>query len=371
MSDKIYKETVASGGEYEENAYRLAEELGMQERNIIDFSSPVNPLGVSKKIKAEMRKNLKYQNKYPDSEAKRLRKRLAQYHGVSPDMILCGNGSTGLIYLVARVLKPQNIFIPAPTYSGYERTCKTIHDLRLTVYELKRETEFEIKPAEFITALRTSSCDAAFLCNPNNPTGRLIRKNDVLRIADSARELKCHLVVDEAYMDFCPDESVISGVADNPYLIVLRTFSAYYALPGLRIGYGVFPEHLIRILNEHKEPWTVNSLAQKAAMTALKDKVYKKETSELIYGEKRFLEKNFRKAGIEFYSSDANFYLLKMENANEICRELNEKGILVRNCADFRGLDSSYVRVAVKSHRENTVFIRELKTILDKNNIGA
>jgi threonine-phosphate decarboxylase len=367
------------------NIYRLAEELKMQERNVMDFSASVNPLGVSKKIKTEMRKHLKYLHNYPDPEAKRLRKRLAQYHGIDLETILCGNGSTEFIYLITKALRPQKVLIPAPTFSEYERAVlinqesevwnqkseTTEQRVHIKYLILKKKDNFKINPDEFITALQTPNpelnttpCEMAFLCNPNNPTGRLLRGDDVKRIADAAKEFKCYLIVDEAFIDFCADDSVIKDVRDNPYLIVLRSMTGFYALSGLRIGYGIFPQHLIGRLKKYKEPWTINNLAQRAAVVALKDKVYRSETFKLIKGEKKFLEKSFRKIGIEFFDSDVNFYLLKINNANELCQQLKRKGILLRDCSIFRGLDSTYLRVAVKSHKENTILIKELTSIL-------
>jgi threonine-phosphate decarboxylase len=379
------------------NIYRFAEELKIQERKVIDFSSSVNPLGVSKKVKAEIRKHLKYLHSYPDPEAKRLRKRLSQYHGIDPETILCGNGSTELIYLIVRTLNPQRVLIPVPTFSEYERACSINCKSQVTSHKLKEENNFDIDPDDFIKAMEgklpnppsppftrggqgglnnsplithhsSLSFDMAFLCNPNNPTGRLLKGEYVRKVADAAKELKCYLIVDEAFIDFCADDSVIKDVGKNPYLIVLRSMTAFYALSGLRLGYGVFPQHIIDRLKAYKEPWTVNNLSQRAAVAALKDKFYTSETLRLIKEEKRFFEKSFKKIGIEFFDSDTNFYLLKTSSAHEICRLLKIKGILVRNCANFRGLDSTYLRVAVKSHRENAILIKELTSILDKRN---
>lgn len=400
------------------NIYRLAEELRIQERSVIDFSTSVNPLGVSKKIKAEIRKNLKYLHNYPDPEAQRLRKRLAQYHGIDPETILCGNGSTELLYLIVRALKPQKVLIPAPTFSEYEKAVELqntppppyplpqgegdslkipspltwegegegespnpepCYQRSIKYVMLNKENGFEIKPEEFIAAMQgkqnsqlltpnselsEAPCDMVFLCNPNNLTGRLLKRDDVIRIVAAAKELTCYLIVDEAFIDFCFEDSVIKDVGDNPYLIVVRTMTNFYALAGLRIGYGVFPLDLVERIKGYKEPWTVNSLAQRAAVVALKDNVYRKETFRLIHQEKRFLEKRFRKLGVEFFPSDANFYLLKISNANEIFNQLKKKGILVKECSHFKGLDSTYLRIAVKSHKENTILIKELTAIL-------
>src|SRR4030042_2844948 len=210
------------------NIYRLAEEIKMQERKVMDFSASVNPLGVSKKIKTEMRKHLKYLHNYPDPEAKRLRKRLAQYHGIDLETILCGNGSTEFIYLITKALRPQKVLIPAPTFSEYERACTTSCKSQVISYKLKKEDNFNINVEEFVEAMK--GCEMAFLCNPNNPTGRLLRGDDVKRIADAAKEFKCYLIVDEAFIDFCADDSVIKDVRDNPYLIVLRSMTGFYAL---------------------------------------------------------------------------------------------------------------------------------------------
>ena len=366
--------------EHGENIYRLAEELNVQERAIIDFSTINNPLCVSKKIKAEIRKNLKYLHNYPDPDAKRLRKRLAQYHGIDMETILCGNGSTELVYLIARTLKPQKVLVPAPTFSEYERAVSIVgsKDQRAQIEHLilKGDQGFRIDPDEFIAVLqrgvdapRTThhaqgSFDMVFLCNPNNPTGIFLEKDAVHKIADAAKGMQCYLVVDESYIDFCDDGSVIKDVERKPNLIVLRSLSGFYALAGLRIGYGIFPHHIVPRLQEQREPWTVNSLSQRAAVVALKDKVFRRESLKMISQEKNFLEKSLQKFGIEFFKSDAHFYLVKMDNAHEICRRLRAKGILVRNCGNIRGLDSTYIRIAVKSHKENTILIKELVAML-------
>ena len=361
---------------------RLAEELRIPERKVLDFSSSVNPLGVSKKIKAEIRKHLKYLHNYPDPGATRLRKRLARYHGIDPEMILCGNGSTELIYLVAKALRPQSVLVPAPTFSEYERALRTAGSgeskAEIEYFLLKRENGFDINPDQFVNTLKgetisslltphaSRSFDTAFLCNPNNPTGRLLRREDVKEIADSAKDLGCYFVVDEAFIDFCPDASVIKDVADNPYLIVLRTMGNFYSLAGLRVGYGVFPRHLVDKLKEFKEPWTMNNLSQRAAVAALRDRVFREETFRLMQQEKKFLEKSFRKLGLEFFPSDTNFYLLKMNSADEVIRILKRKGILLRDCSNFRGLDSTYLRVAVKSHKDNTMLVGELTALVNR-----
>jgi threonine-phosphate decarboxylase len=361
------------------NLYRLAEVLGLQERRIMDFSAPVNPLGVSKKVKSELRKQLKYLDNYPDPDARRLRKRLAQQHNIDPETILCGNGSTDLVYLIARTLKPPRVFIFMPASPEYERACRICRTPEVMYSGSLEEDDFQTDAHGYVATLERNFLrpeedrkpDPAargmiFLCNPNYPAGRLLKAGAVRRIAETAKKLECYLVVDEGFIDFCPGASTIKDVSGNPRLIVLRSMSPFYALSGLRIGYGVFHHNLIGQLKEHRGPWTVNSLAQRAALTAMKDKAYIKDSLRTMQEEKTFFEKNFRKLGIDFFPSAANFYLLKINNAEEISLRLKRKGILLADWSHFTGLDDTHLGVSVKSHRENALFLKEMAKALDR-----
>jgi threonine-phosphate decarboxylase len=317
------------------NIYRFAEKLNLQEKKIIDFSTPSNPLGVSKKIKAELRTHLKYLHKYPDNEVKRLRKRLAQYYGIDPETILCGNGSTELIYLISRVLRPEKVLMTAPTSPEYERavlisqrlsasvgirneTAAAKQSIKIDYITLKEKEGFEIKPAEFITVMTrdgnsapatfaTESLlerrvtapryDMAFLCNPNNLTGRLLGKGDVLKIADAAKELGCCLVVDEAFIDFCPDESVIKDVVHNPCVIVLRSMSPFYALSGLRLGYGVFPGRFIENLKEYKRTMDCKQSGPESGGDGAERQCVSKRDFQIDTGRKTISGEEFQETG--------------------------------------------------------------------------
>jgi threonine-phosphate decarboxylase len=243
-------------------------------------------------------------------------------------------------------------------------------------YGLRCEDNFDVSPEAFVNAMsgvpsdgrRTKSavhqpCDMAFLCNPNNPTGRLLEKRDVLSIADAARRLKCYLVVDEAFIDFSAGQSVSGKVEGNRYLIVLRSMTKFFALSGLRIGYAVFHPLVTPVVNACKEPWTVNSLAQAAGIAVLEDEPYQKASVEAMAQEKSFMEEGLRRIGVQFIPSRANYYLLKAPRAQEMRMALEERGILVRDCSSFAGLDETYVRVAVRSRKENRILLREMARI--------
>lgn len=356
------------------NIYEFAGASGFSVRDIIDFSASINPLGLPESVKAAIKRCMKQLCNYPDPDAGRLRAKIAEHLCISTESVICGNGSTELIYLIARALRPERVLIPQPTFSEYERACKVSNKLQVTVYKLRHEDNFDIDPDKFIeamekmvnSALRTPhsafTC-IAFLCNPNNPTGRLIRRDDVLKIADAARELKCYIVVDEAFIDFVPGDSVCRAVEENTHLIVLRSMTKIFAISGLRVGYGLFPANLLNLINKYKEPWTVNTMAQEAGIAALDDKEYIKKTFLFIEREKRFIENRFKELGIDFLPSAANYYLIKTDNADKLIKSMHSKGIMVRDCSNFNGLGRSYIRVAVKRRGENMKLLKELSNI--------
>lgn len=340
------------------NIHLASREIGIPQSMIMDFSASINPLGVPESVAQAITDSIGSLIHYPEPFADQLAIRLAGHLGISADTVLCGNGSTELIYLVARALSPGRVLIPAPTFSEYERACGLVPGSVCVRYGLFAEKDFDIDPEEFIASMQ--GCDMAFLCNPNNPTGRMLNKDAVLAIAGAAERMSCYLVVDEAFIDFTPDHSVVREVAGMSHLIVLRSLTKIYALSGLRIGYGVFPLSLIGRMKDHKEPWSINTLAQKAGIAALDDKVYYNRTMEVIREEKQFLEQGLHLLGMRYIPSAPNYYLLRMLNAQEAIASLRKKGILVRDCSNFEGLDASYIRIAVRSRAENEVLLKEL-----------
>jgi threonine-phosphate decarboxylase len=357
------------------NIHRISKETGMPVADLVDFSASINPLGISDRVRRAVETELENLVHYPDSDAAEMRHKIGRHNNIDPGSVICGNGSTELIYLVPAALKPVRALVTAPTFSEYERAVIRGQNLpagqagpepgaRIKELILKEENGYKIIPGEFIEAMQ--GCDMAFLCNPNNPTGHLLGKKDVLRIAEAARELECFLVVDEAFIDFCRDDSVIGHVQDNPFLIVMRSMTKFYAITGLRAGYGVFHPEVVNRIKEFKEPWTVNTLAQKAAVTAMDDRDYTERTMDLISNEKKFIERELNDIGVEFLPSSVNFYLLKTGDSGRVCQELKGKRIIARDCSNFRGLDDSYIRVAVRSRRENEMLISGLSMLCAK-----
>ncbi len=352
------------------NIRAASRKTGIPERRILDFSASINPLGIPESARLAMTRQVSLLGHYPQPFAEELNERIGCMLGLDFRSIICGNGSTELIYLIPRVLKPREVLVAAPTFSEYEKACRVSSMARVVHYQLHRENDFDIDPNDFIAQMKVLSkpttpnakqkSSLAFLCNPNNPTGRIVRKDAVMRIAKAAKKLKCHLVVDEAFIDFCPEESVACEVEGNPYLIVLRSLTKFYALAGLRLGYGIFAPALADRFREQKEPWTVNRLATAAGSASIRDTAYQKRTLKTLHEEKSFMAEEFTKLGIWYLPSGANYYLLQLRNAQRVITSLKAKGILVRDCANFKGLDKTYIRVAVRSRKENSRLIGEV-----------
>jgi threonine-phosphate decarboxylase len=345
------------------NIHGVALELGVPSSGVLDLSASINPLGVPRSVKRAIMQGIASLRHYPDPDVKALRSRIAGSIGVDPASVICGNGSTELIYAVVKALRPRRVLVPAPAFSEYERACRVHSDAVVIHLPLMRDVDFDIGADEFIRAME--GCDLAFLCNPNNPTGRLVPEGDLMRIAAAARDVRCYFILDEAFIDFMPGKSLVRQVAEHPRLIVLRSMTKFYALAGLRLGYGVFPGDVTARMLGVKEPWTVNTLAQLAGIAALDDTDYAAESLLVMEEAKHYVEKELGRLGIGFIPSPANFYLLRMDDAPAVTSSLRRAGIMVRDCSNFKGLDHRYIRIAVKSLRDMRRFFRELERCRD------
>jgi threonine-phosphate decarboxylase len=329
-------------------------------KEVIDFSANINPLGLTKAVKKELSKCYRLIPHYPDPEAKDLIRQIAEYWAIEEQNILIGNGSTELIYLIAHTFKPEKTLIPVPTFSEYERAVKSVRSKNVFL-KLKEKDSFTLN----IT--NSDRADISFISNPNNPTGSLLIKDQKLGILKSKLN-----VIDETFMDFLPDEkshTLIWKAVKDKRIIVLRSFTKFFALPGLRIGYLIAHKDLIKRSKQGQPPWSVNSIAQSLAKILLNDKDYIERTRSFINKEREFLSKELSKiTGLRPYPSLANFLLVKILdgiiNSSILTDKLIQKGILIRDCSNFRGLNGRYFRVAVRTHKENIKLINALREVL-------
>ncbi len=324
----------------------------------VDFSASINPLGPPKEI-LDFMKGIRPEHLrlYPDTECTALREEISSSLSIPADSIIVGNGSVEILRLVCQVFleKGDEVLIPVPTFSEYERMVKIYGGVCtfVTIENLR------IDPSKIIEKMGEKT-KIIFLCNPNNPTG--FYSDDVSEIIEEASRKKILVFLDEAFIDFTRKKSFAREI--NPYLIVSKSATKIYSIPALRCGFAFSDRSLIEYLRKASTPWNVNYVAQEAVRTALKNKKFIEETVTFIEKEKGYILSEARKIpSFTIHPSDANFFLVKTKNVTSpnLRKNLLERGILLRDCSNFRGLDETYVRFCVRTREDNKRLIRELR----------
>jgi threonine-phosphate decarboxylase len=328
---------------------------------LLDFSSNVNPLGFPSKVR-DIFKNLSHVSIYPDPNSNELRINLQKYTGVPKNQIVVGNGATEIIYNYCNAfLRKQKVLIPIPTFGEYESAAK----LNGAMLYFFKTMDLNKNLSEFQDMI--SKKNYIILCNPNNPTGVLIKKKNMLKILESAYDKSVMVFLDECFIELVPsgNESVIPYLKEFDNLFILRSLTKSFGLAGLRIGYGLGNKKMIEILQKIKIPWNVSGIAQKSSIKALSDKSHLSKTLNLIRKESKFLIGSISKIkGFTCYNSDTNFILIKSKmKSNQIQSRLLKRNILIRNCNTFHGLDNNFIRIAVRTHKENLKLIEALREL--------
>ncbi|HXF76764.1 MAG TPA: threonine-phosphate decarboxylase CobD [Methylomirabilota bacterium] len=342
---------------------RWAQLNGTEAREFIDFSASINPLGPPASARRVFVKSYGAISRYPDPYGARLKQALAERHNMEPAQVLLGNGSTQLIYLLCSALRPRTALVVAPAFTEYANALK-LAGATVRTLTLCAESGFHFSTGSLIAAWE-KDCDIVFLATPNSVTGQLIGKAEVEEIARAALARKIFVVIDEAFIDFVEAESIKPLVRQNPYLIVLRSLTKYYALPGLRLGYLLGEARRVAQLAAYQEPWSVNGPALNVALACLKDTSFTAKTDRWLEQERKFLfERLTALEGFRPFPSRANFLLVKIEdkgvNALKLRSFLLGKKVLIRACDSF-GLGLNYFRVAVRRRKENGRLLAALR----------
>ena len=339
------------GGEVD----RWAQSFGFAARDILDFSASINPLGPPASARQAFIKSFGDVSRYPDPYGNILKEALAARHGIDPSEVLLGNGSTQLIYLLCAALRPRTGVIVGPAFSEYANTL-ALAGAAVRTLPLCGDEGFRFS-IERLTELWDKDCDILFLATPNSVTGQLIPRVEIEKLAGLAAARKSFVVVDEAFIDFIEAESVKSVARENPYLIVLRSLTKYYALPGLRIGYLLGQVSRVAQLASYSQPWSVNGPALSVALACLADTNFTAKTQRWLEQERRLLSDRLSAIeGLRPFPSQANFLLVKIEkhgDAAQLRSFLLGKKILIRACDSFAGLGADYFRIAVRRRTEN------------------
>ena len=364
------------------NIYKIFREKNIDK--ILDYSSNINPYGLPENLKKEISEKLFVLERYPDPDYIELREKIAEKNNLNIENIIVGNGATEIIFLFMKILSPKKVLIVSPTFGEYERAIKAStlanDSLEINYFELKETENFVLNVKNLETELE-NNYDLLILCNPNNPTGQFLKLKKLEEILKICEQKNTKLFVDEAFVEFVEDwenESIINSKENKENLFVIRAFTKFFAIPGLRLGYGIcFNNNLLKKMLEKKEPWSVNNIADLAGKTVLDDENYIQKTKEWIKDQKKYMYENLNKIeGLRAYKTEVNFILLKIEDnllekgldVKNLRKKMLEKGILIRDASNFIYLNKHYFRLAIKDKLNNEKVIETLTSILKNYN---
>ncbi|RNJ80172.1 MAG: threonine-phosphate decarboxylase [Nitrosopumilus sp. H8] len=336
--------------------------MGIRDPHIVDFSSNINPAGIPDSAVSALRRGLGRAAEYPDAGSLDLVSALARYTGLGRANILAGNGAAEIIYNFCSTLVPgRRVLVPVPTFAEYEAASR-LAGCRVSFFKTMNLAD---DLDRFVSRIPKDGC--VFVCNPNNPTGSMISKKQMSRIVAAASARSCMVFADECFIELTqnPEESVISMVKRRENLLVLRSLTKSFGLAGVRVGYAAASKETVRILRNVKIPWSISCMAQEAGIAAVKDRRHLQRSRKIIRTESEFLRNKMSQIpGIQCSPSSANFVLVRTrQDSARLQKKLLRRGVLVRDCGNFRGLGSNYIRVAVRTRRENLLLLRALEAV--------
>ncbi|URM32913.1 threonine-phosphate decarboxylase CobD [Cytobacillus firmus] len=325
----------------------------------IDFSANINPLGPPSELKDRWGSLFPYISDYPDPHAALLKSKLAAAEGIKETQILVGNGGAELITLIGRMIAGKSALIIQPAFSEYEEACR-VNNCRVSYYQLEAE-DWNLDMEALSESLKDA--DAVFFCNPNNPTGVHYPKALVEKLLEKCQIHSCLLIMDEAFYDFaCDYQSIVIEKDSN--VVVLRSMTKMFSIPGLRLGYMMAGERLIERAAALKPHWSVNALALKAGEWCLDSKEHVRLTKNLIRQERERLVSFYQRLNFSVSPSAVNFYLLRdprLDDQLPLFQFLLEKGMIPRHTMNFPGLEGRWLRFAIKGPKDNDVLMEAME----------
>lgn len=379
MSESPAIENVLSAPAHGGDVAAVAREFGVPAEKLLDFSANINPLGppagVLRRLAADAA-NIELLMRYPEAELKSLRRALSFHVGVEENQIIIAGGAAALIETIVRAANRKNrqprCLLPVPAFSEYERALLA-SDFQIVEFALEKRRNFCLEENRFVEILTKEKPDLCIITNPHNPTGALIKKESLERIAQAAEKNGTIILLDEAFIDYAPEESLTRKTKHFRNLVVLRSLTKFYGIPALRVGYAIASSELIEIFARQLSSWSVTTLAANAAEEAVKDTEYAEQTLEINRFQREFLSRSLEQAGFRVFPSAANFLFLELPPSS-FAAELRSNliknhHIIVRDCSTYLELEAEkFIRVAVRSRPDNEQLIKAISGISKLDN---
>jgi threonine-phosphate decarboxylase len=360
----------AHGGDVE----AVSREHGIPVGDLIDFSASINPLGAPPSVLARLQRessDVSSLARYPDPRYSELRSTLAAQLSVRPECLAIANGSAALFGAIIRAVHPHTCLLPVPAFGGQQRalaaaTCE-IERLPLSAADGFRLDMRAL--CQTLAELRPSLC---VLTNPHNPSGALTPAAEMSQVARTAAACQVQLLVDEAFIDFAPSETLTATATRSDHLVVLRSLTKFFGMPALRVGYCVSTPDMAARIDAQLPEWPVTTLAAAAAAEALRDTGYAHRTLRAVAEDRQHLRERLASHAIETYSSAGNFLLVRLPergpNSTDLRTQLiHRHHIVVRDCQSFDGMaDGRFIRVAVRTRADNERLVDAIRSVLQE-----
>lgn len=349
--------------EHGANPHTVYEKLGMEQPSaLLDFSENVNPAGPPKRVLEEWPHLVERITAYPDPQGEPFLSAVATFHKVSKEALFIGNGAAELLAFIAERYRGKKAIVVHPTFSEYEATlrAKQVEVIHVLASE---DDRFQL-PIEVIREAMEQA-DVLYLCTPNNPTGILPSQAELTELIYYGAEVNCDIVLDEAFIDFIDESlSFIPKIKDFPHVIVVRSMTKMYAIPGIRLGYVVANPTIISGIKTVAPHWNVNGIAAFVGEICLNERAFREQTIRLSNERREEMKAFLQMNGCTVTDSKANFLTFKLgkgRTARKLYEDLLQRGIVLRHSENFRGMDGEWLRIGMKKAEEMAVLQGELK----------